>query len=176
MKRAAVVLAVLALVLGPVFLWGHRTTGPVAFPQALAQPASPPGSSDPDALSSDSPGWRGRPPLEVLRRRLNLTEDQVRRLRDIFTAYRDRAERLRIALARVRLDIREALLEQRPDPSRLDSLARRAGELQGQLLRERLQLQLEVRQVLTPEQRAELRQLMRELPARKRPRGPGWRR
>lgn len=174
MKRAAVVLAVLALVLGPVFLWGNRTTGTVAS-QALAQPASPPGSPDPDALSSDS-GWRGRPPLGVLRRRLNLTDDQVRRLQDIFTAHRDRTERLRIALARVRLDIREALLEQRPDPSRLDSLARRAGELQGQLLRERLQLQLEVRQVLTPEQRAELRQLMREWPARKRPRGPGWRR
>jgi Spy/CpxP family protein refolding chaperone len=104
-------------------------------------------AQDPGALAQVRPG-----PGPDLRRRLNLSEDQARRVDQIVSAYRARAARLRIDLARARLDAREALLEATPDRNRLDAIARRIGDLQGQLARARFEMLAELKGVLTPEQ------------------------
>ncbi|MDR7417691.1 MAG: periplasmic heavy metal sensor [Armatimonadota bacterium] len=89
---------------------------------------------------------------ERLRRQLNLSDDQARRVEQVLAAYRTRTARLRIDLARARLDGREAMLEPTPDRARLHAVARRLGELWGQLAQARFDLMVELRSVLTPEQ------------------------
>jgi Spy/CpxP family protein refolding chaperone len=51
------------------------------------------------------------------------------------------------------------MLEATPDRTRLEGIARRIGELTGQLAAARFQTTLELRQVLTPEQWNRLRTL-----------------
>ena len=97
----------------------------------------------------------GRPPALAapdLRQRLNLTEEQTRKITEILNGHRDRTARLRIAMARARLDVQELMLNASPDRARLETLSRRIGELHGQLVAARLTTTLEIRQVLTPEQ------------------------
>ena len=106
-------------------------------------------------------------PGSRLRRALNLSEEQARRVEQIMTAYRTRTERQRIDLARARLDAREAMLEAQPDRGRLDAIARRIGDLQGQLTRARFDVTLELRSVLSPEQQARLRMLMGRMRGRR---------
>ncbi len=96
-----------------------------------------------------------------LRQRLSLTDEQARRVEQIMAARRERTERTRIALGRARLDARELLLEATPDRRRAEQIARRIGELQGQLVLARLETAIELKQVLTPQQWQRL-QSMRE--------------
>ncbi len=102
-------------------------------------------SSEPVAQASPA----GAPDL---RRRLNLTEEQARRVEQIVANFRGRTERLRIDLARARLDARETFLEATPDRARLETIARRIGDLQGQLTRARFDMMVELKAVLNPEQ------------------------
>ncbi len=124
--------------------------------------AAPPGD-DPqgtEPVATEVSAQPARDPAPDLRRQLNLTEEQARRITQVMAASQERTARLRIALGRARLDARELMLEATPDRGRLDAVARRIGELQGQLVRARFDVQLELRQVLTPEQQARLRLLM----------------
>ncbi|MDR7520292.1 MAG: Spy/CpxP family protein refolding chaperone [Armatimonadota bacterium] len=100
------------------------------------------------------------PPWVRLRQRLNLTEDQARRVEQILLAHRARTAQLRIDLARARLDAREAMLATTPDRARLEAIARRIGDLQGQLVRARFDMLVDLRSVLTAEQWARLQMLM----------------
>ncbi|MDR7544105.1 MAG: Spy/CpxP family protein refolding chaperone [Armatimonadota bacterium] len=112
-------------------------------------------------LTFEPAGWLLAQALDPadLQRRLNLSDEQARRVRQILTAHQDRIARLRIALSRARLDAREAMLEATPDRTKLEGIARRIGELTGQLTAARFQTTLELRQVLTPEQWNRLRTL-----------------
>ncbi|MCL6552639.1 MAG: Spy/CpxP family protein refolding chaperone [Firmicutes bacterium] len=113
-----------------------------------AEPADPVVVAQGSAVVAQAPPG----PRADLRRRLNLTEEQARRVEQILTAYRTRTARLRIDLARARLDAREALLDATPDRARLEGIARRIGDLQGQLARARFEMLVELKGVLTPEQ------------------------
>jgi Spy/CpxP family protein refolding chaperone len=107
-----------------------------------------------------------------MQRVLNLTDEQARRVAQIMAAHRTRTERVRIDLSRARLDAREAMLEATPDRARLDAVARRIGELQGQLTRARFDLTLELRAVLNPEQMARFQRMLTQggRPMRRAPR------
>jgi Spy/CpxP family protein refolding chaperone len=107
-------------------------------------------------------------PMTRLRRALSLNDDQVRRIQQIFVTFRTRTEKIRIDLGRARLDAREAMLEAAPDRGRLEGIARRMGDLQGQLIRARFEMMLEIKPVLTPDQWARLR-LFRPLGGMPRP-------
>jgi len=109
-------------------------------------------------------------PGSRLRRWLGLSDEQARRVEQILAGHRTRTERLRIDLARARLDAREAMLPAQPDRARLDTVARRIGELHGQLTRAGFDLQLELRSVLTPEQQARWRAGMARMRGRVRSR------
>ncbi|MDQ7858787.1 MAG: Spy/CpxP family protein refolding chaperone [Armatimonadota bacterium] len=104
-------------------------------------------------------------PGDRLRRALGLSEEQARRVDQILTAHRARTAQLRIDLARAHLDAREALLAASPDRARLDAVARRVGELQGQLTAARYGMLVEVRAVLTPEQWTRFQGMMLRGPA-----------
>lgn len=110
-------------------------------------------------LAQAAPGGPGAPgaPVGGLRRWLNLTDEQARRVEQILAAHRTRTERLRIDLGRARLDAREVMLQAAPDRGRLDAIARRMGELQGQLIGARFSVMVELKAVLTPEQWTRLR-------------------
>jgi len=114
--------------------WPGPPTSDAVF-AAAAPPAADPAAQPPD-----------------LRRRLNLTDEQARRVEQIMITYRGRVERLRIDLARARLDAREALLQPTPDRARLATIARRIGDLDAQLAQARFDMLADLRGVLTPEQ------------------------
>ncbi|MDQ7819331.1 MAG: periplasmic heavy metal sensor [Armatimonadota bacterium] len=116
----------------------------------LARPWGPPPA---DRLALTAPR---------LQQALGLTEDQARRLETALRRYRDRTARLRLDLARARLDLREVMLAERPDTARADEIARRIGALTAELIRARVALQAELREILTPDQRARLGALLRQ--------------
>ncbi|MDR7554343.1 MAG: Spy/CpxP family protein refolding chaperone [Armatimonadota bacterium] len=129
----------------------HRTD---EVTMALAEVSGAAGPADPAVVARGHDVLAQAPaaPAADLRRRLNLTEEQAQRVEQILTAYRARTARLRIDLARARLDAREALLEATPDRARLEAIARRIGDLQGQLTRARFEMLVDLKGVLTPEQ------------------------
>jgi Spy/CpxP family protein refolding chaperone len=138
--------------------------GATTTPAMGAAPGEDDTAAQVDDLLAQQPAPQPAQPAQAapgsrLRRALNLSEEQARRVEQILTAYRARTERQRIDLARARLDAREAMLETQPDRGKLDAIARRIGDLQGQLTRARFELTLELRSVLSPEQQARLRTL-----------------
>lgn len=102
-------------------------------------------------LGTDVYGAPARPGRD-LRQRLDLTDDQARRVEQIMANQRERTARTRIALGRARLDARELMLDANPDRRRAEQIARRIGDLQGQLVLARLETQIELKQVLMPQQ------------------------
>lgn len=131
-------------------------TGQVAGARAQA-PATDADAPDDADLLAQAPG--PAPAAPDLRRRLNLTDEQARRVEQIMGTYRTQTERLRIDLARARLDAREVLLAATPDRARLETIARRIGDLQGRLTRARFEMLVELKAVLSPEQWSRLRLL-----------------
>lgn len=87
-----------------------------------------------------------------LRQRLGLTEAQAQRVEQVLAAHRERTAKLRIAQGRARLDARELMLEAKPDRARIEAISRRIGDLSGQMVRARLEVSLELRGILTPQQ------------------------
>ncbi len=134
--RAHVALAVVAVLVLGAASW------------ALAQPWGPPA----DRLTLAWPR---------LRQALNLTDEQARRLDQVLQAHRARVARLRLDLARARLDLREVMQADRPDPARVEEIASRIGTLTGELVRARVALETELRAILTPEQYIKLRAFLR---------------
>lgn len=121
-------------------------------------------------LIAQAPVGPGVPRVQGLRQRLNLTDAQARRVEQITAAHTEKTARLRIALARARLDARELLLETTPDRAKLDAVPRRIGDLYGQLVRARLDYMFELRGVLTAEQWGQLRAMMARRAAARRDR------
>lgn len=117
-------------------------------------------AESPIGLYAQTPAPPAAPGAPNLQRRLGLTDEQARRVQQILSDHRERTARLRIDLARARLDAREVMLSPTPDRARIDAVARRIGELQGQLAAARMILEAELKQVLTPEQLARLRASM----------------
>ena len=170
MRRTSVVLiaSAVALVMG---------AGAVLFARSGASaqgawPESP--TADPALIAAAAPAAPADPAAQPpdLRRRLNLTDEQAKRVEQIMATYRGRAERLRIDLARARLDAREAFLQTTPDRARLATIARRIGDVDAQLAQARFDMLADLRGVLTPEQWGRM-QMMRRGPG---PLGGGFRR
>lgn len=126
--------------LAPALLAGTLVAG-AAFAQA-----EPPDPSDPPA----GPGMRRGA------ERLNLSADQRRELRKIGL---DRAlanTDTRSALQKARLELAKLMTDDKPDAAALDRKTAEIGQLEGKLLRARLDTALRMRAVLTPEQRDKL--------------------
>lgn len=98
--------------------------------------------------------------------RLGLTPEQVDRLEDYRYQFRQRQIELRSQIQSLRLELRRLLREDSPDRVAVNDVANQLAEVRTQLFRERINRRLEAREILTPEQRAEIRLLLREEPRR----------
>jgi Spy/CpxP family protein refolding chaperone len=103
---------------------------------------------------------RKKPPLDaVLERhaeRLGLDAATLARIRAAGDASRPEHERLEGELHALRLEMRALLSEDAPDPDAVMALADRVGAAETALDKHRLATLLEIRKLLTPEQRREL--------------------
>ena len=124
--------------------------------QAMAQPfPGPPGlgGGGPDA----DPGML----LPVIIRSAGLSEAQLGKVRAIMEARRPRLQAITDELRSVQRSLAEALVA--PTLPDLEPLAQRTTELRGRLLREGLAAAVEVRELLTEEQRRHASEIARKL-------------
>ena len=107
----------------------------------------------------------------VLAESLRLSEEQVQKLEDL---YRTEAKQIRLRgeLALTKLTLHRELQADQPDQSKVDRLIEEIGKIQVEMLRNRVERQLGVRQILTTEQ---LRYLQRHPFPRPRPHRRGGR-
>jgi Spy/CpxP family protein refolding chaperone len=109
-----------------------------------------------------SEAQRGRrvAPIErqALQAELGLSEDQVRSIREIHTRHRESMRETWRALRDARKSLRDMALGD-VDEATFNAKTAEVRELAGQVLEARVRTLQEVAQVLTPEQRAKLREL-----------------
>ncbi|MCS6815746.1 MAG: Spy/CpxP family protein refolding chaperone [Blastocatellia bacterium] len=99
--------------------------------------------------------------LAILRL-LNLSQAQQQRVREIRRRYAAQLLELRQAVEERRDALREAIYGETLDPQRVEHALREFLERQAALLRLETQVELEFRQVLTPEQLAKFREIQNE--------------
>jgi Spy/CpxP family protein refolding chaperone len=104
---------------------------------------------------------RGFGPLPMLHR-LSLTDAQKEQVRTILAGRSE--QRTGETLGKLHQDLMAAVMADTPDTARIEQLKTSINEAQTAALNERVDLQLRIAQILTPEQR----QKARDLPA-----GPG---
>jgi protein CpxP len=102
----------------------------------------------------DGPGRRGAERMMRMSRELGLTPEQRTQVRALMEASRPKMEELRGQIRAQRLKLREADPEARGYDALAASTSKRIGELTVQREQQRAQLQRQVWQLLTPEQRA----------------------
>ena len=112
--------------------------------------------------ATPSEAHRGRrvAPIErrALQAELGLSEDQVKAIREINARHRDAMRDTWRALREARRSLRDMTLSD-TDEATLNTKATEVRELAGQVLEARIRTLQEVAGVLTPEQRAKLREL-----------------
>jgi Spy/CpxP family protein refolding chaperone len=116
--------------------------------------------------AAEAGGKHGKPPLDaILERhaeRLGLDADTLAQIRAVAEASRPEHERLADALHALRAELREQLSEDEPDRDAVMRLADRVGAAETALDKHRLATLLEIRALLTPEQRRELVRIFEE--------------
>ncbi len=95
-------------------------------------------------------------------RLLNLRPEQRQRIREIRDRYAPQLRQLRQEVEERRDALREAIYGEAVDPERVEQNLRGFLEKHGALIRLETQLEIEFRQVLTPEQLAKFREIQRE--------------
>lgn len=120
----------------------------------------------PDAAPAVAPQMPQPGPIVLTRlailRLLNLSPEQQQRVRDIRRRYAQQLLDMRQSVEERRDALREAIYGETLDPQRVEQLLREFLERQAALVRLETQLELEFRQVLTPEQLAKFRQIQSE--------------
>lgn len=117
------------------------------------------------------PGMEGRRPgLESMREELGLSDQQVDELRSLFSQHHKGAIRQRADLQVARVELQELIHATNLDEKAIAAKVKAVADLQAAALRARVDGQLAVQKVLTPEQREKLRDLR---PGFRGGRGPG---
>lgn len=115
---------------------------------AWAEPPAAPGPA-PEALEEAGP-----PPF--LLETLKLTQDQLDALKQDKFAGRRRMIKWRAEMENLHLDLEAELDSPKPNQAQIEKLARRIGELHGQMIASRAQSVIFLRKLLTPEQLKQL--------------------
>lgn len=131
----------------------------------IAAGAEEPGPGEPSG--PHGPGQHGRrPPFDaVLERnagRLGLDDASLSHIRAVADAARPESERLAEALHTERRQLHDLLSSDSPDRDAALAQVERAGAARTELEKQRIATMLEIRKLLTPEQRAELVKIFRE--------------
>jgi Spy/CpxP family protein refolding chaperone len=101
----------------------------------------------------------------------SLTDEQREKILDLQTEARKEIIRKRAEVATLKVDLRALLRQDEPDMAEVEDLVRRIARIKGDIRAREIRLRLEIRKLLTPEQREELKEMRRECR-----RGPQWRR
>ena len=127
--------------------------------------AEEPWPHEPGGPHGPGPHWR-RPPFDaVLEReagRLGLDDAALSRIRAVADAARPESERLAEALHTEQRRLHDLLAADSPDRDAALVQVERAGAARTALEKQRIATMLEIRKLLTPEQRAELVKIFRE--------------
>lgn len=91
--------------------------------------------------------------LEMLAEKLDLTEDQVAAIEKIRETGREKGTELRKDMMRLRNELEGEMLKDEPSEETALQLVEKIGGLRTEMQAGRMQVRLEVRRLLTPEQR-----------------------
>jgi len=94
--------------------------------------------------------------LERLADRLGLSDAQRASIRKLWTEGQQDRLTARKELMRVRNELRGEMLKDNPDTRRVEGLSQQIGDLQTRMRTSRLTMRIQIRKVLTPEQRDQL--------------------
>lgn len=117
-----------------------------------------------------------RPGLERMREEVGLSDQQAEELRTLFSQHRKAAIRQRADLQVARVELQELIHAATLDEKAIAAKVKAVSDLQAAALRARVEGQLAVQKVLTPEQREKLKDLRPQLGEGRRPGGEGRRR
>lgn len=112
---------------------------------------------------------------EHFRAEVNLTDDQVSRLRQIVTNAEKSNIETRAQMAVDGIDLRQLLMADKPDHAAVMKKVQQISELRGQMMKNNIQALLQAKTVLTPQQQEKIRQFLQSR-FRERGRRQNWRR
>jgi len=102
--------------------------------------------------------WRNPQVIE----KLQLTQDQVKNIRDLDFSHRENVLPLRSQIEANRLKMDKAISEDTVDPKTVLSLAEKIADLKGKIFVRNIESRLAVKEILTDDQTNELRRLFRK--------------
>ncbi len=116
---------------------------------------------------------RGAPYLlfEKHAERLRLDAKTLEQIHTISEATKEQSNELRTNLQQARTTMRELLSAENPDKAAVMKQAEIMGAIKTDLRKQRLATMLEIRALLTPEQRQELIEIVKEFRSKRRPQG-----
>ena len=118
---------------------------------------------------------KGPLPHEILRRhadKLGITEDVLQQVEEIVMQARDRQREIRRDIKKLQADVHYEMDVDSPDRAKVMDLIRQTGELKIQQHQGRVGVLLEIRSLLTSEQKRQMKELMKKRRAKHR-RGEG---
>ncbi len=92
-------------------------------------------------------------PGQMLKVRLNLTDEQAQKINDIITAQRQDALDTRLEIQKLRLEIRKIYLSDNPDYNKVKELNAQISELFLKQRNRRVDTRSKISEILTPEQK-----------------------
>ena len=116
-------------------------------------------------------GGFGFPPIGVLVKELKLTSEQKDQLIDLFNQTQKEMIKTRAEMRITMIDLRTEMMKDNPDEKVINNLIDKIGEYTKKLTGIRVSRHLEVKKILTPEQREKLRELILSRKWRRGPRG-----
>jgi protein CpxP len=159
-----------------------RTLSTIAVAAIVVTTAVSVGAGQPPAGRGTGmgPGRGPGGPLPILRQ-LNLTEAQREQIKTLTDQQRaqSREQTAGHPFAELQRDLRAAIFADAPDMAQIDQLRASIAEAEAAMLAARVDLQMKIAQILTPEQRKQARELSDRRPGRagraldRGPRGPG---
>lgn len=145
---------------------GHVRPRPATGRRAGSPPPNPISPGDPQEARQVPPSGLQLPTPTLTRvailRLLNLTPEQMRRVQDVRRRFGPQLERLRQQVQDRRDALRQATYGERLDLTLLEQGIRELIEAESELIRLETQLEVEFRNILTPEQLAQFREIQNE--------------
>lgn len=127
----------------PVFLGGLMAPAPARLEERR-------GDGDPRLAHR---GWKSGDPFARMKSELQLTDDQVEKIRGIFLESRKASVRIWADLRVAGIELRQLLTQAEVDKGKVEEKVGQIGQVRQRLLSHRTDTFFKIREVLTPEQR-----------------------
>ncbi|HOT46848.1 MAG TPA: Spy/CpxP family protein refolding chaperone [Spirochaetota bacterium] len=130
---------------------------PLLFAQGGGKKGEGPGKGEKKQMMMEHRGhFFGDP--ERMKKELKLTDEQVTKIEDINREHRKKMLDYKEKLAPKEIQLKKQLLEDTVDMARVRSLLKEIGDLKVELQALRIEHRLDIEKVLTPDQKAKMRQ------------------